>query len=156
MANVMRHRYGAKNPVLAEPASSTVIEVGDLCTLSSNQVKNFNGTASTTTATTLTDIFLGVAMQASANGETTPIRIATSGTFEYPLAAQASVYLGYGVAPTPSGANWADQEVVMTTGGVSASCFGYAQPSNTGGVGGSIENCLVTINANVLGGKIDA
>ncbi len=68
MGNVMRHRYGAKNPVLAEIASATVIEVGDLTYLASNKVLPFWTKANASIAD-INDLFLGVAMQASANGE---------------------------------------------------------------------------------------
>lgn len=155
MSNVMRHRYGAKNPVLAEVASAVVIEVGDLCRLDTNKVENIAESASSYIAASVADDFLGVAMQASASGETTPIRIATSGTFEYPQAAAASCYLGYGVKPTAS-TNWVDQVVACVPAGITASCIGYAQPSGTGGVGGSIENVLVTIMSAALGPNIDS
>jgi len=87
MANVMRYRFGEENPRLFAVDSSTVIEIGDLLWLDTDDVKPASDlTWNTDLATTQTDFaakFAGVAMQASADGETDEIRVATTGVFEF-------------------------------------------------------------------------
>lgn len=90
MANIMRWRYGDTNPVMAPVAPSTAIEIGDLVYLSGGEAWP---------AATLPDqgteignqnlfheIFLGVAMQSSSEDDTSEIRIATTGVFEFDCA----------------------------------------------------------------------
>lgn len=86
MSNQMRWRYGDTNPVLLPVDSATVIEIGDLVYLDTDDVKP---ASSQTDQESLAgnqeafhDNFAGVAMQASAAGDTAAIRIATSGLFE--------------------------------------------------------------------------
>ena len=154
MANVMRHRTGAKNPILVDVASATVVEVGDLICLTSNYATTPSQLGSL--AASLGDIaetFLGVAMSASANGETTPVRVATTGVFEYPCDA-GSVYIGYFAKINASAL---DQKVARNTS-ISSLCIGYIMPSNTGGVGigaGNQTSCLVAIRNNVLQPELD-
>jgi hypothetical protein len=76
----MRWRYGDTNPVVAAVDSDTVIEIGDLLM----QVTDDARPASTTDDPGLFQtVFLGVAMQRSRAGETAPIRVATTGVFEF-------------------------------------------------------------------------
>ena len=86
MANQMRWRYGDTNPVLLPVDSSTVIEIGDLVYLDTDDAKPASslGDAGSLAGNqeVLHDNFVGVAMQASADGDTAAIRIATSGVFE--------------------------------------------------------------------------
>lgn len=91
MANQMRWRYGDTKPVMLAVDSATVIEVGDLMYLDTDDAKP---ASSLTDAGTLAfnqealhDAFVGVAMQASAAGDTATIRVATSGVFEFDCAA---------------------------------------------------------------------
>ena len=88
MADKLRWRYGDTNPVVSPVAAETVIEIGDL-------VYQEPGTWLTQPADQLAyvdsqwaerfaDVFLGVAMQKSRHGEVTPIRVATTGVFEFP------------------------------------------------------------------------
>ena len=87
MADKMRWRYGDTNPVVAAVASSTVIEIGDLLWQDTNQAKPASVQADQGTdgdnQETLADSFLGVAMQRSRSGDTDPIRVATTGVFEF-------------------------------------------------------------------------
>ena len=154
MANVMRHRTGAKNPILADVASATVVEIGDLICITSNlattpsQLGSSAGSLGDTAQT-----FAGVAMAASAAGETTPVRVATTGVFEYPCDT-GSVYIGYFAKINASAL---DQKVARQTS-LSSLCIGYIMPNNTGGVGigaGSQTSCLVAIHANVFGPTLD-
>jgi hypothetical protein len=80
MSDKMRWRYADTNPVIAAVDRDTVIEIGDIlwqerddarpaCWLASQQELKAN--------------FLGVAMQRSRIGDTSPIRVATTGVFEF-------------------------------------------------------------------------
>jgi hypothetical protein len=87
MANTMRWRYGDTCPVMLPVDSATVIEIGDLVYLDTDDAKP--ASAQTDQGSELTnqqafhDLFAGVAMQASRSGDTQPIRVATSGVFEF-------------------------------------------------------------------------
>ncbi len=154
MGNVMRHRYGAKNPVLGEVESAVVVEVGDLTILLSNKVKNFFTKANASIAD-CGEIFLGVAMQASASGETDPIRIATSGVFEYPMAS-STVYLGYTVLPVAGTNSIEDQIVAVAAQGTMTNAIGIAIPEGGSGVGGTTKTkVLVDIKSTIFGNEMD-
>ena len=87
MSDKMRWRYGDTNPVVAAVDAATVIEIGDLVWQDTDDAKPANGFAwNTNLATTqggFTAKFLGVAMQRSRSGETAPVRVATTGVFEF-------------------------------------------------------------------------
>jgi len=87
MANTMRYRYGETNPVSAPVASADVIEIGDLVGIDTTakpvEDTDWWSTNEAGTQEAFHDAFLGVAMQASASGETEDIRVATSGVFEF-------------------------------------------------------------------------
>jgi hypothetical protein len=87
MTDKMRWRYGDTNPVVAAVDSSTVIEIGDLVWQDTDDAKpaasQANYGSKTANQEALGDKFLGVAMQRSRNGDTAPIRVATTGVFEY-------------------------------------------------------------------------
>jgi hypothetical protein len=97
MANVMRWRYGDTNPVMLAVDSATVIEIGDLVYFDTDDVKPAAsvtyGASLAATQETFHDKFAGVAMQASAADETNPIRVATTGVFEF-VQASATVQVG--------------------------------------------------------------
>lgn len=83
----MRYRYGEENPRLFAVDSSTVIEIGDLLWLDTDDVKpacdlTWN-TDLTTTQADFAAKFAGVAMQASGDSETDEVRVATTGIFEF-------------------------------------------------------------------------
>jgi hypothetical protein len=87
MSDKMRWRYGDTNPVVAAVDSDTVIEIGDLVVQDTNDAKPAStlsdlGTEAANQAA-LANVFLGVAMQRSRAGETAPIRVATTGVFEF-------------------------------------------------------------------------
>jgi hypothetical protein len=87
MSDKMRWRYGDTNPVVAAVDSGTVIEIGDLVLLNTDDAKPASalvdqGTKDQNQAA-VAAIFLGVAMQRSRSGETAPIRVATTGVFEW-------------------------------------------------------------------------
>jgi len=87
MTDKMRWRYGDTNPVIAAVDSATVIEIGDLVYQDTDDAKPAAAQADqgseTANQTLLSDNFLGVAMQRSRAGDTDPIRVATTGVFEF-------------------------------------------------------------------------
>lgn len=117
MADTMRWRYGDTKPVVCAVDSGTVIEVGDLLYLDTDNVKNANALADAGSLAAnqeaFHDAFVGVAMQRSKSGETDPIRVATAGVFEYPQAS-ATVEVGKLMGSVEVSSNDAleDQKVV--------------------------------------------
>ncbi len=84
MSDKMRWRYGDTNPVVAQPVADCEIQIGDMVYQQANDL-----TASLVDVEvieTLEPQFLGIAMQRSSKGETTPIRVATTGVFEFDIA----------------------------------------------------------------------
>ncbi len=87
MSDKMRWRYGDTNPVIAAVDAATVIEIGDLVYQETDDARP--ASSETVQQTKLasqqlfTSKFLGVAMQRSRSGETAPIRVATTGVFEF-------------------------------------------------------------------------
>jgi hypothetical protein len=87
MSDKMRWRYGDTNPVVAAVDSATVIEIGDLVMQDTDDAKPASMLADqgseAANQAAFAGAFLGVAMQRSRNGETAPIRVATTGVFEF-------------------------------------------------------------------------
>ena len=87
MTDKMRWRYGDTNPVIAAVDAATVIEIGDLVYQETDDVRPASSQADQNTKEAnqelFTGKFLGVAMQRSRSGETAPIRVATTGVFEF-------------------------------------------------------------------------
>ncbi len=87
MSDKMRWRYGDTNPVVAAVDSATVIEIGDLLYLDTDDAKPASSQSDVGSEPdnqeAFADKFLGVAMQRSREGDTSPIRAATTGVFEY-------------------------------------------------------------------------
>jgi len=80
MSDKMRWRYADTNPVVSDVSSTTVIEIGDLVCLDGDETKP---ASEFTDLEEFKDKFLGVAMQRSRKGESGPIRVATTGVFEF-------------------------------------------------------------------------
>lgn len=85
MADNQRWRYGDTKSVIAPVGLDTVVEIGDLVYLFGDRAipavecsgrRRFH------------DLFLGVAMNRSRRGEVEPIRVATTGAFEFTCAPQ--------------------------------------------------------------------
>lgn len=93
MSDKMRWRYGDTNPVIAAVDSSTLIEIGDLLFLDTDDAKPAVAQTDQATETANQELFagnfLGVAMQRSRAGDTDPIRVATTGVFELECPATA-------------------------------------------------------------------
>ena len=87
MADVMRWRYGDTSPVVIPVDSATVIEIGDLVYLDTDDAKPASSQADQGTEIAnqelFHDNFAGVAMQRSRSGDTNPIRVASRGVFEF-------------------------------------------------------------------------
>jgi hypothetical protein len=87
MANTMRWRYGDTCPVILPVDSATVIEIGDMVYLDTDDAKPASSQADQGSELSnqqlFHDLFAGVAMQASRAGDTQPIRVATTGVFEF-------------------------------------------------------------------------
>ena len=87
MSDKMRWRYGDTSPVVAAVDSATVIEIGDLVYLDTDDAKPASAQANQGSKALnqerFVDKFLGVAMQRSRAGDSTPIRAATTGVFEF-------------------------------------------------------------------------
>jgi hypothetical protein len=87
MSDKMRWRYGETNPVIAAVDANTVIEIGDLVYQEVDDVRPASMQVDQGSKLANQDLFankfLGVAMQRSRAGETTPIRVATTGVFEF-------------------------------------------------------------------------
>jgi hypothetical protein len=93
VSDKMRWRYGDTNPVIAAVESATVIEIGDLLYQDDDSAKPAallaNQGSQSANQEKLADLFLGVAMQRSRAGDTEPIRVATTGVFEFDCASAA-------------------------------------------------------------------
>jgi hypothetical protein len=103
----MRWRYGDTGPVMLAVDAATVIEIGDLVWLDTDDAMPASSQADQGTEVAnqqlFHDLFAGVAMQASASGDTQPVRVATTGVFEFDcLSAPAEV--GDLIAPDENGA----------------------------------------------------
>lgn len=117
MSDNMRWRHGEQNPVMTKAIdTATVIEIGDLVQASSGTVIPADDhTWNTDTATTqeeFHDLFLGVAQQRSRSGDTAPIRVATSGVFEFTCAA-ATFEIGALVGPAKASGNALEPQKVV-------------------------------------------
>ena len=87
MSDKMRWRYGDTNPVVAAVDSATEIEIGDLVWQDADDAKPASAQADQGSETAnqerFAEKFLGVAMQRSRAGDTAPVRVATTGVFEF-------------------------------------------------------------------------
>jgi hypothetical protein len=87
MSDTLRWRYGDTNSIVLPVDSATVIEIGDLVWLDTDDAKPASAQADLGTEAqnqeAFHDKFAGVAMQRSRAGDTTPIRVATTGVFEF-------------------------------------------------------------------------
>ncbi len=154
MSDKMRWRYGDTNPVVAAVDSGTVIEIGDLVLLSTDDARPAAmqavlGTKAATQAA-FAAIFLGVAMQRSRSGETAPIRVATTGVFEYDCAS-GTFELGdmVGVDENTAGNALLNQQVAKVTAAQNAiGRVAKRQPS----AGTSV---LVDIRSTVMTGGVN-
>ncbi|MCC7085931.1 MAG: hypothetical protein IT427_13090 [Pirellulales bacterium] len=121
MSDVLRWRYGDTNPVMLAVDSATVIEIGDLIYLNTDDARPASmladGGSESVNQAGFHDFFVGVAMQRSRAGDIAPIRVATSGVFEFAcLADTFEVGNLIGVDEAASGTQLEDQVVVKVAG----------------------------------------
>ncbi len=95
MSDRMRWRHGDSNPVNAAVDAETVIEIGNLIWQDTDDAKPASMVTEDKAGMELAHLtcqsaqgvfannFLGVAMQRSRSGDTTPIRVSTTGVFEF-------------------------------------------------------------------------
>ncbi|MBX7164816.1 MAG: hypothetical protein K1X74_00585 [Pirellulales bacterium] len=121
MSDTMRWRYGETSPVVLPVDAATVIEIGDLVTLEVDDARpaglitiGGGGAANLAAAQeAFHDKFAGIAMQRSRAGDTTPIRVATRGVFEFDLASTTlEVGALVGVDDTAAGTALENQKVI--------------------------------------------
>lgn len=153
MTDKMRWRYGDTNPVIAAVDSATVIEIGDLVYLDTDDAKPASSQADQGTETgnqsLFADNFLGVAMQRTRAGDTDPIRVATTGVFEFDC--PGSTYeLGdlVGVDEAAGGTALEDQQIAK----VAAADQAIARVARRAPV--AATNVLVDIRPTVMTGGI--
>jgi hypothetical protein len=154
MSDKMRWRYGDTNPVVAAVDSGTVIEIGDLVLLNTDDAKPATAVVDQGTKeqnqTAFAVVFLGVAMQRSRSGETAPIRVATTGVFEYDCPS-GTFELGdmIGVDENAAGTALLNQQVAKVTAAANAiGRVAKRQPS----AGTSV---LVDIRSTVMTGGVN-
>lgn len=86
MSDTLRWRYGETNPVVLPVDETTVIEIGDLVYLETDDVRpasqQTDQVGEEANQGLFASKFVGVAMQRSRDGDTSPLRVATSGVFE--------------------------------------------------------------------------
>jgi hypothetical protein len=116
MSDILRWRYGDTSPVVLPVDSATVIEIGDLVYLDTDDAKPAgsipDGGSEAANQEAFHDLFAGVAMQRSRTGDTDPIRVATRGVFEFPcLSATFEVGALVGASENAGGAALEDQQV---------------------------------------------
>jgi hypothetical protein len=155
MANKMRWRYGDVNPVMVGVAAETVIEIGDVVMQEASlarpasALEDLGSEAANQEA--LHDDFLGIAMQHSPAGSADPIRVATSGVFEFDCAA-ATFVIGdlLGVDEAGSGTELENQVVakVATPNLAIGACVKTINPA--------ASRVLVEIQSTVLRGGVQA
>lgn len=151
MANVMRWRYGETNPVVLSVDGSTLIEIGDLVYLDGDTVYSAANQAAQGSASANQQAFhaqfAGVAMQSSPVGGTDPIRVATTGVFEFECDS-ATFEVGNLVGPeTPSGSTTLLNQQVIAVSAVDLAvgrCASRVNPAST--------SVLVDIVSTVLFG----
>ena len=102
MAGTMRWRYGETNPVMMPVEAGTAIEIGDLLLFDTDHVAPAallsDQGSEASNQEMFHDMFAGVAMQASGVGDSQPIRVATTGVFEFDCLS-ATVEVGDLLAP---------------------------------------------------------
>jgi hypothetical protein len=160
MSDKMRWRYGDTNPVVAAVDSGTVIEIGDLVLLDTDDAKPASTLADQGAKTTNQEAFatgfLGVAMQRSRSGETAPIRVATTGVFEFDCASGTFELGGMvGVDENAAGNALLNQQVAAV--GASKQAVGrVAKRQPTAGASVLVDIRSTVMTGGVRGGEASA
>lgn len=149
MSDKIRWRYDDTNPVVAAVDSATEIEIGDLVWQDTDDAKPASSQADQGSETAnqehFADKFLGVAMQRSRAGDTSPIRVATTDVFEFDCPS-GTFELGDLVGADENGAGDAlvDQQVAKVT----ASKYAVGRVAKR--VGSAASTVLVDIRSRVM------
>lgn len=152
MADKMRWRYGDTNPVMAAVDAETLIEIGDLLWLDGDDAKPaslFPGDVGDFhMQEDFVEIFLGVAMQRSRVGETDPIRVATTGVFEFNCPAD-TCELGDLMGPSiyPAAGCFDDQAVAPALKAFAIGRVAKREPTPT-------DTVLVYIRSTIMTGGV--
>lgn len=154
MADVMRWRYGDTNPIVHNVDSAQVIEIGDLMYQATDDARPASQISSGSLINmqeAFVDAFLGVSMQRSAAGDTNPIRIATTGTFEF-ITASATFVEGASVGPAGTSGDALDDQTVIAVATTFAT-IGKVKKAYAS----ATTSVLVQINSTIFtGGFADA
>lgn len=154
MPGVMRQRTGDANPVQVPVAAATVIDQGDLVCLVGGLVVPASSIAWDTnlagTQQDVHDVFLGVALTSSRNGDTADVIVATEGEFEFPCAA-AAFALGALVGPTAISTTSANARQVV---GVASPWLAVGRVSRVAPSGST--SVLVRIESTIMHGGVQA
>jgi len=154
MSDKMRWRYGDTNPVIAAVDSSTVIDIGDLLYQDTDDAKPASSQADQGTETAnqelFVDGFLGVAMQRSRSGDNEPIRVATTGVFEFDCPS-GTFELGdlIGADENSSGDALLDQQVAS----VAASKYAVGRVAKRATT--AVTTVLVDVRSTVMTGGVE-
>ncbi len=154
MSDKMRWRYGDTNPVVAAVDSTTVIEIGDLLWQDTDDAKAASDQSDQGSETANQDLFadgfLGVAMQRSRSGDTAPVRVATTGVFEFDCPS-GTFELGDLVGADENGTGDAllDQQVAPV--GSSAYAIGRVAKREAG----ATTSVLVDVRSTVMTGGVE-
>ena len=155
MTDKMRWRYGDTNPVVAAVDAATVIEIGDLVWQDTDDAKPASALADHGTKAAnqqaLADAFLGVAMQRSRNGDTAPIRVATTGVFEFDCAS-GTFELGDMVGADE---NAAGNGAAEPAGGESRRRAGTRSAASPSGKPAATTSVLVDIRSTIMTGGVE-
>lgn len=96
MANSHTFRFGQRDPVRLPVDSAIVIEIGDACFYNTDDVRPASSftwdTSLAVTQAAFADVFLGIAMEPSASGDTDPINVDRSGDSKYQFAVASATY----------------------------------------------------------------
>ncbi|MFH1924367.1 MAG: hypothetical protein ABIP48_31330 [Planctomycetota bacterium] len=154
MSDKMRWRYGDTNPVVAAVDSATVIEIGDLVYQDVDDAKPASSQADQGSETAnqelCADNFLGVAMQRSRSGDTDPIRVATTGVFDFDCPS-GTFELGdlVGADENSGGDGLLDQQVAA----VAASQYAVGRVAKR--VATAATSVLVDVRSTVMTGGVE-
>jgi hypothetical protein len=153
MSDKMRWRYGDTNPVIAAADAATVIEIGDLLYQETDDARPASSQADQLTEAANQQLFagkfLGVAMQRSRAGETAPIRVATTGVFEFDCPS-GTFELGTLVGADEDAAGTALMNQQVTTVAQSNCAIGRAAKREAA----ATTNALVDIRSTVMTGGV--
>ena len=151
MSENFRYKYGDTNPVVTKAVQSAiVIELGDLVGQDdSGDVYPASHATWYGTEANFQTGFLGVAMQRSRTGDVEPIRVATSGVFQFDCDS-ASFELGDLVSPKDGGSALEDQTVAAAPSGEGTAIGRVAKRTS------SETTVLVEIVSTIMVGGVQA